>query len=187
MKKSRILVLGLCLALMVFWIWPRDAGGETIILNVETLILAAVDATPLDGSTSARTYLSTDRLALYSATLTEKTDAVEIIAYSTGADTADDTALINIYGYSRNGPAVKIYDACTFTLGTATAPDSGLYAGIASGTDLHSTTVNVSDSVDNGIVKITFDTVGLRYLYFEPETFTGITNFIVQVRSYGFK
>lgn len=185
MKKFLISFLVLVVLGLVFFS-ERPVQGRTLIQDFRTLTLAAVDATPLDGSTSGRTYLSTDRLALYTVNLLKETDAVEIIGYSTGSDTADDTALINIFGYSKNGPAVKAYDACTFTLGTAVAPDSGLYAGVASGTDLHVTTVGVADSVDNGIVKITFDTVGLRYLYFEPETFTGITNFIIQVRQYGF-
>lgn len=184
MKKFIVFLLAIVLVLMSQH--EPSAQGRTLIERMETLTLSAVDGTPLDGSTASRTYLATDRLVIYSVPITEGADAVEIIAYSTVDDTANDTAVINIYGYSVNGPALKIYDACTFTLGTAVAPDSGLYAGVASGTDLHTTTVGVADSVDNGITKLSFDTTGLKYLYFEPETFNNIGNFIIQVRQYGF-
>ncbi|HEB29187.1 MAG TPA: hypothetical protein ENI05_15785 [Porticoccus sp.] len=187
MKLWKLVIVCLCLAgVVAFWPPTESAQGRTLIENLQTLTLSAVDATPLDGTSASRTFLASDRLDIYTIFLTEGADAVEVIGYSTGSDTADDTALINIYGYSRTGPAFKILDATTFTLGTAVAPDSGLYAGVASGTDLHSTTVGTADSIDNGIVKVSFDTVGLKYLYFEPETFTGITNFIIQVRQYGF-
>ena len=131
--------------------------------------------------------MASDRVSTYSVHIDDRADWVEVHLYSTGSDTADDTALINIYGYGKDGPAMRIYEATTFTLGTAVAPGTGLYADTISGTDLHTETVEVSDSGNNTICKLKIDAAGLQWLYFEPETFTGITNVIIKIRSYGFK
>lgn len=161
--------------------------GKTWIVEDQSLTISAVDATILDGTTTNQTYMATDRVAAYSVHIDDRTDWVEIHLYSTGSDTADDSAKINIYGYGKDGPAMRIYEAVTFTLGTAVAPDSGLYADTISGTDKHTETVEVADSGDNTVCRLKIDTAGLQWLYFEPETFTGITNVIIQIRSYGFE
>lgn len=194
MRKYTAKVSAVCLLLLmtIFWTFTiaynvRPVKAATLIGSEQILEITAVDATILDGTTTDRTYMATDRLIKYSVILSEGADAVEIYVYSTGDDTAGDTAKINVYGYSKLGPALRIYEAATFTLGTAVAPGSGLYADTVSGTDKHTTEVNVADSGDNAIVKIMIDTVGLKYLYFEPETFTGISNVFIVVRQYGFK
>lgn len=164
-----------------------EAVGSTWIVSDDTLTLSAVDATPLDGTSANRTFMPTDRLSTYSVRIDERTDYVEVYFYSTGGDTAGDTALINIYGYGKDGPAMRIYDAATVTLGTAVAPDSGLYADGIAGTDKHVTAVSVKDESADTVAKMTIQTHGIQWLYFEPETFTGITSIIVKIRSYGVK
>jgi uncharacterized protein (UPF0333 family) len=184
---SLIAVVVLFLYGVAFFLTDTQVQAGTWVRADDTLTIAAVDATLLDGTTSGQTFMASDRLTTYSVLLDEFTDAVEIHFYSTGSDTANDTAKVNIYGYSADGPAVRIYEATTVTLGTAVSPDEGLYADAISGTDKHITTVNVKDEAANTVAKMTIDTVGLKYLYFEPETFTGITNLIVKVRQYGAK
>jgi len=161
--------------------------GKTWIVEDQSLTLSAVDATILDGTTTNRTYMASDRVADYSVHIDDRTDWVEVHLYSTSSDTAEDSAKINIYGYGKDGPAMRIYEAVTFTLGAAVAPDSGLYADTISGTDKHIELVEVADSADNTVAKLKIDTAGYEWLYFEPETFTGITNVIIQIRCYGFK
>jgi hypothetical protein len=186
-ERSVVLVTAVLIILAFCVPVTRQVQGRTWIVEDQTLTITAVDGTILDGTTSGRTYMAADRVALYSVPIDDRTDWVEIHLYSTGSDTADDTAKINIYGYGKNGPAMRIYEATTFTLGTAVSPGSGLYADTISGTDKHTETVEVADSGDNTVCKLKIDTAGLRWLYFEPETFTGITNVIIKIRSYGFK
>lgn len=187
--KRYILPVIACLLLAVVLLVPSSiepARAETAIMKDAVLTLSAVDATPLDGTTANRTWMPSDRVTAYSVRLDKRTDAVEVHVYSNGAATANDSALINIYAYGEDGPAMRVYDACTFTLGTAVAPGSGLYADTISGTDYHVTNVTVADSGNNAIAKLQFDTIGYRNLYFEPETFTGITSAVVLVRQYGY-
>lgn len=186
-EKLIILVTAVLIILAFSMPATRQVHGRTWIVEDQTLTITAVDSTILDGTTSGRTYMAADRVSTYSVPIDDRTDWVEIHLYSTGGDTADDSAKINIYGYGKNGPAVRIYEAVTFTLGTAVAPDSGLYADTISGTDKHTETVEVADSGDNTVCRLKIDTAGLRWLYFEPETFTGITNVIIKIRSYGFE
>ncbi len=105
-------------------------------ITEKILTLTAVDATPLDGSTGGRTYLRGDAVSTYLVGLGQTVDAVEIFADCAGSD--GNTALFNIYGYpfagvepnpSRPeiGPALKIFDAVTATLGTAVAGTSRLF------------------------------------------------------------
>ena len=190
MKKDVKIIIILALVMGVFigvCVQQREVQGSTWIVTDDTLTLSAVDATPLDGTTANRTFKPTDRLSLYSVRLDERTDKVEVHFYSTGSDTAGDTAAINIYGYGADGPAMRVYDATTVTLGTAVSPDGGLYADGISGTDKHVTTVSVKDENADTVAKMTIQTHGIRWLYFEPETFTGISNMIVKIRSYGTK
>ncbi len=180
MRKIAILAMVVMGALIL-------CTGSTWVNVDQTLTLAAVDATILDGTTSGRTYMASDRVSTYSFRIDERTDFVEVHFYSTGGDTADDTALVNIYGYGSTGPAMRVYEATTVTLGTAVAPGTGLYADTISGTDKHNGTISVTDESANTVAKLKIPTIGLQWLYFEPETFTGITNLIVVVRSYGNK
>lgn len=179
--------IAIAVSAIVWWLaGPPEVMGKTWIVEDQTLTLSAVDATILDGSTSLRTYMASDRVADYSVQIDERTDWVEVHLYSNIDDTAGDSAKINIYGYGKDGPAMRIYEAVTFTLGTAVAPGAGLYADTISGTDKHTETVEVADSGDNTVCRLKIDTAGLDKLYFEPETFTGISNVIIKVRSYGF-
>lgn len=187
---KNFVVISLLMLMAVILLWqpaPQEVRAATWIVEDQTLTISAVDATILDGTTSNRTYMAGDRVSTYSVHIDPRTDWVEVHLYSTGGHTADDTALINIYGYGKNGPAMRIYEAATFTLGTAVSPGPGLYADTISGTDKHTETVEVADSADNTVCKLKIDTAGLQWLYFEPETFTGITNVIIKVRSYGFR
>ncbi len=187
-KTIGVLVVMLVAAVLVTVLsLPSEVVGRTWIVENQTLTLSAVDSTLLDGTTDSNTYMASDRQTAYSVLIDRRTDWVEVHLYSTGSDTAGDSAKVNIYGYGKDGPAMRIYEAVTFTLGTAVAPDSGLYADTISGTDKHTETVEVSDSGDNTVCKLKIDTAGLQWLYFEPETFTGITNVIVVIRSYGFE
>ncbi len=181
--------MALVVVVIIIYLIPLQTPvmSKTWIVEDQSLTITAVDSTILDGTTSGRTYMATDRVATYSVLIDERTDWVVVHLYSTGGDTDGDSAKINIYGYGKDGPAMRVYEATTFTLGTAVAPDSGLYADIISGTDKHSGTIDVNDSNDNTVCKLKIETVGLQWLYFEPETFTGITNVIIQVRSYGSK
>ncbi len=161
------------------------------IITEKILLLDAVDATPLDGSTGGRTYLRADRAAGYSVGLDQMVDAVEIFADCAGSD--GNTALFNLYGYPQPsdnskpeiGPALKIFDAVTLTLGTAVAGTGRLFAEHFTGTDKHTKTIGLYDNAlgGNSIAKMAFDTRGLRYLYFEPETFTTLTDIRFHVRT----
>jgi len=190
MKTLKSIALaGILITAFLFICWPTyppEARAATWIVEDQTLTISAVDATILDGTSTSRTYMASDRVSTYSVHIDDRADWVEVHLYSTGSDTDGDSAKINIYGYGKDGPAMRIYEATTFTLGTAVAPGSGLYADTISGTDKHTETVEVADSASNTICKLKIDMAGLQWLYFEPETFTGITNVIIQVRSYGF-
>ena len=157
----------------------------TIIRKLRSLSFTAVDSTPLDGTTSGRTYQSGDRLASACIPLDQETDAVTIIMDGTGSD--GHLAIFNIYGYGLNGPAERIYHTVTATLGTAIAGTGKLYAEQFSGTDVHTSTIGIKDSgaAGNTVAKVSFDTSGLRYLYFEPETFTNLTAITFHVREWG--
>jgi hypothetical protein len=160
------------------------------IRQEQILTLTAVDATPLDGSTASRTYLRADMVKAYAVRLDQETDAVEIIVDCAGSD--GNTALFNIYGYGEPGnpstpeigPALKIFDAVTATLGTAVAGASRLFVEHFTGTDKHTKTVGLYDNAlgGNSIAKMAFDTRGLRFLYFEPETFTTLTDIRFHIR-----
>ncbi len=159
----------------------------TIIRKDRVLTLTAVDATPLDGSTANRTYKASDRLALYSVALDEETDAVTITMDGTGAN--GNSAVFNIYGYGLDGPAERIYHTVTGTLGLAVAGTGKVWVEQFSGTATHTKTIGITDSGAGGdtMAKITFDTTGLRYLYFEPKTFTTLTAITFHIREWGSK
>ena len=160
------------------------------ILTETILTLTAVDATPLDGSSANRTYLPADMVTTYAVLLEQGTDAVEIIADCAGSD--GNTAVFNLYGYGKPagadkpyiGPALKLYDGVTATLGTAVAGTSRLFVEHFTGTDKHTKTVGLYDSAlgSNSIAKMALDTRGLWALYFEPETFTTLTDIRFHIR-----
>ena len=167
-------------------------GLRTITERI--LTLNAVDATPLDGSSANRTYLRADRVAEYTVALGQTVDAVEIFADCAGSD--GNTALFNLYGYPfagvkpnplrpEIGPALKIFDAVTATLGTAVAGTSRLFVEHFTGTDLHTKTIGLFDNAlgGNSIAKMALDTRGLWALYFEPETFTTLTDIRFHIRT----
>ncbi len=159
----------------------------TVIKKEMMLALTAVDATPLDGSTSGRTYKPSDRTGSYCVVLSEECDAVVITMDGTGSD--GNSAVFTIWGYGRSGPDERIYHTVTATLGTAVAGTGRTYADEISGTDTHITTIGIKDSAGagNSIAKIAFDAVGYRFLMFEPITFTGLTAITFHVRDYGTK
>jgi hypothetical protein len=154
------------------------------------LTLTAVDATPIDGSTALRTYQNAHKVGTYYVGLNQDTDAVEIIADATGSD--GNTAVFNLLGYGvpgtaskpETGPANRIFNAVTATLGTAVAATGRLFVEHFTGSDLHTKTIGLYDSAlgGNGIAKICFDTRGLSGLYFEPVTFTTLTDLTFHIR-----
>jgi len=165
---------------------------------MKSLTFTAVDAAPLDGSTTGRTYQAKDRevhaaviLAAQNITpyitIDEETDSVTITIDGTGAD--GNTAVFNIYGYGEDGPAERIYHTVTTTLGTAVAGTGRLYAEEIAGTDVHTGVIGIQDRElnSNSMAKVTFDTRGLRYLYFEPTTFTTLTALTFHIREWGSK
>jgi len=159
----------------------------TIIRKDRVLTLTAVDATPLDGSTAGRTYQASDRPEKYSVALDEETDAVTIKMDGTGAD--GNSAVFNIFGYGKDSPAERIYHTVTGTLGTAVAGTGRLFAEVFAGTTTHTKTIGITDSVaaGNSVAKIAFDTTGVRFLVFEPITFTTLTAITFHIREWGSK
>ena len=159
----------------------------TIQRPTRELAFAAVDATPLDGTTAGRTYQGVDRLDSASYKLPEDTDAVVITMSGTGS--ANNTCAFNLYGYGfgPESPAERIFDTVTATLGTAVAGTSQLFVDTFAGTDKHTQTVGIFDSADNTVCKLLIDTSGLEYLYFEPVTFTTLTAVKFFIREVGQK
>lgn len=165
----------------------------TTIRQIRKVTFTGTDSTPLNGTSAGRTYQPSDRLEVQASgtgacvPLDEETDAVTIVMDGVGAD--GDLAIFNIYGYGENGPAERIYYTVTGTLGAAVAGTGKLYAEEFSGTDVHSSTVGIKDSgsAGNTMAKISFDTSGLRYLYFEPTTFTTLTAITFHIREWGNK
>lgn len=159
----------------------------TVIRDEMLLTLSAVNATPLDGSTTGRTYQVADRTKGQYVVLSEAADAVVVTMDGAGAD--GNSAVFTAWGYSRNGSAERIYHTVTATLGTAVAGTGRTWAEVFSGTDTHVTTIGVKDSAGagNSMAKFALDTTGLRYLMFEPITFTGLTAITFHIREYGLK
>jgi hypothetical protein len=160
-------------------------------LQERLLKLAAVDATPLDGSTATRTYQNADKVKTYFFGLQQGVDAVEITVDGTGSD--GNTGVFNMYGYGVASPnkllpeiaaAQRIFIAVTLTLGTAVAAANRLWAEHFTGTDLHTKTIGLYDNAlaGNGIAKIALDTRGLTGLYIEPITFTTLTALCFHIR-----
>lgn len=179
--KKLFTVIGILAALIAVIL----AGGATTIKREQSLVLTAVDATPLDGSTTGRTYKSSDRTSAYSVVMTKDVDVVIVTIDGTGSD--GDSAVFTIWGYSENGAADRIYHTVTATLGTAVADTGRTWVEQFSGTDTHITTVGIKDSAGagNSKAKIALDTTGLKFLMFEPITFTGLTTITVHIRKYG--
>lgn len=159
----------------------------TVIRKQLKVTFTAVDATPLDGSTAGRTYQASDRTQAASHGLSEETDAVAITMSGKGSD--GDSAVFTLWGYPDVGAAERIYHTVTATLGAGVAGTGELFVDEISGTDTNYTTIGVKDNAANSdtLAKFAFDTVGYRYLMFEPTTFTGLTEVTFYVREYGTK
>ena len=165
----------------------------TIIKSGRIFTLSAT-VTPLDGTTAGLTYQGKDRPTAYSFALNEETDVVTIMMDGTGSD--GNSAVFNILGYGLGvlnndnpSPAERIYHTVTATLGTAVAGTGRCFAEHFTGTDTHIKDVKISDSAlaGNSVAKIAFDTTGLRFLVFEPETFNTLTAITFHIREWGTK
>ena len=180
MKKLTLIACICLLAICGLWL-----GGATTIRGEKVLAISAVDATPLDGTTSGLQYISGDRVTAYSVRLSERCDAVSVKAYCAGSD--GGTAVFKIWGYSSDGPAELIYSG-TGTVGTAVFSTGNLWIDTftAAGTN-HIASVSVRDSGNNRICKLNADTTGYRDLMFEATVFTNVTAINFQVREYGYK
>ncbi len=145
----------------------------------------AVVGTALDGTTTGFTYQPGDigPTSAYLLDLNQDTDAVIITISGTGSN--NNTIAFNIWGYGVDTPAESIYILATAILGTAVAGSSQLYVDTITGTDKHTSTVGIYDSGSNRVCKLKLDTQGLKYLYFEPTTFTTLTACKFHVREAG--
>ena len=183
----------LTLLIMVMLIFTVPAGARSFIGRYKNLTLQGTTALNITGSNVSRTFAAAHRVATLTIDLSRNGDFVEIIAFCSGSAVEGDTATINIYGYSLNGPAMRVFSSVLFTLGqaseitsTASVTDSALYADTIHGTNFLQPSVTLTDDAGaNGIAKIYFNTIGIRYLYFEPITFVDIDTFTIQVREYG--
>ncbi len=169
----------------------------TIIRQTRVLTFTAA-VTGLDGTTAGLTYQAKDRLtqeAVIRAAqgispcirLDEETDAVTIVIDGKGAN--GNSAVFSIFGYGEDGPAERIYYTVTATLGAAVAGTGKVWADQIAGTAVHTKTIGITDTGADGetMAKIAFDTTGLRYLYFEPTTFTTLTALTFHIREWGSK
>jgi hypothetical protein len=181
MKKGKWFLLSLFIVSLIFLV------SATVQRLEQTVNMTAVDSSPLTGTTTARTYQAADRTAAYCVTLDEEIDKVVITADGTGSD--GNSAVFNLYGYGLDGGAERIYHTVTAILGTAVAGTDRLYVEQFSGTDTHCTSITILDSGAGGNTraKIYLETHGLRYLMFEPTTFTSLTSITFHVRGIGSK
>ena len=162
---------------------------HTIRGNYESLRDTAAFAAGLDGSTAGSTFHFSDKPAS-AKWLGEEYNGCEIIFVAgqksmvvsghpqsiedASSGLGDTTGAIDgdnfdgkLWGYTVNGPAEHICDFSAI-IGTAHVDDfsTALYADtIVVTNDTHLTTVAVTDSGNNRVAKINFDTVGLSYIY----------------------
>jgi len=186
MKKRKGLLLS-AFVLSAIVISSVFLMGATVQRGERTVTMTAVDSTPLDGSSTSRTYQAADRTVAYCVVLAEETDYVVVTAVGTGSD--NNSAVFTLWGYGVDGDAERIYHTVTATLGTAVAGSGKLYVDYFNGTDTHTTTIAVKDSGSNGNTRAKFylETAGLRHLMFEPTTFTTLTAITFHVREFGYK
>ncbi len=83
----------------------------------------------------------------------------------------NDDVTISIYGISDGGAPERI-GSLLLTFGTAIRSSGVRWADTCVATDTHITTIIVSDSGNNRIVKVTLDTTGYRYMYAIAHTTT---------------
>lgn len=154
------------------------------IQQPKVLTFTAADSTPLDGSTSGRTYQNGDRTALQSVQLSERCDYVIIDADITGSD--GNTVAFKIYGYARKGPAQLIYSG-TATAGTGVAGTDKLYVDTftAQSAGIWKEAMTIQDSAANRVCTMEFNARGLEYILIEPGTFTTATSITFRIREYG--
>ena len=156
----------------------------THIQKDRTLTFTEADATPLDGTTTGRTFQADDRVATQSLIMSERCDKVAIDANLTGTD--GNTVDFKIYGYSADGPAKLIYSG-TATAGTAISGTDKLYADTftAQTAGIWPEAITIVDSAANRVASLVFDTRGVKYLVIEPGTFTTATSITFRIREYG--
>lgn len=154
--------------------------GEEIIVS-----LSAVDATPLDGSSANRTYSPADKTQANIVPLSTDSDGVVITMEGTGAN--GDSAVFNLWAYTKNGYAHRAYHTVTATLGTAVGAAGRTWAEVFVGTDTHIKTIGINDSLaaGNSIAKIEFDRGPYEFLMFEPITFNTLTAIHFHLVEYG--
>ncbi len=169
----------------------------TKVAKYETLVVSAAGAETrlLTGATTAYNpgipapggnLNPVDIQALWSADPSStQANNVELICYATG--TADNTVEMEIYGIVENGAPERICDL-VWILGTARHTSTTvLWADTCTETaDTHTTGITTTDSGNNIIAKLTFETTGYRYLYaIAYSTTTGAaTNITVLMRPY---
>lgn len=127
----------------------------------------SVDDTALDGETAGYTYHEHDRPS-GAFELGEDCNAAEIVFAGSDASDGNDFNC-KLYGYARSGPAEFLGDI-SCTIGTARINDvtTALYIDtITVAEQGHIKTLSVSDSGNNRVAKLAFDTIGHKYLYVE--------------------
>ena len=128
-----------------------------------------------------------DIKALWSGEDGHSTEANGIILNCYATASANDTCEMALYGIADGGAPERIADII-WIFGTARHTSTTvLWADTVTITnDWHTTTLKASDSGNNFIAKLSFDTTGYRYLYaIAHGTATGAaTNITVQMRPY---
>ncbi len=110
-------------------------------------------------------------------------NSVVLTCYATASD--NNTAEMTLYGIVDNGAPEQIA-GLVYIFGTAIRSTGVRWADTCTVTDVHPTSVDASDSGNNRIVKVAFDTTGYRHLYMIVHgTATGAaTGITVQMRPF---
>ena len=92
---------------------------------------------------------------------------------SVSGSTAAETGTLELWGYSKDGSA-ELLGIWTYTLGTQTSEDGGVYAdAIVLGTaGMHTVTI-LGAAIDNGKGELKFDTLGFKYIVGQITAITG--------------
>lgn len=183
--KIAILTITTLIAGVLIYAGMPKTKAATHQFGVKTVTCTA-DATPLDGTTAGREYTFADRVVAQCVELQPETDGVVITAHGAGTS---GSAVFNIWGYGKDGAAEMIYASVTGTAGTADYSTTGHFIGTYTGTDVHCAAggVTISDSGNNRVAKISFGTMGYRFLMFEVTTLATLTDITFEVRRIGYK
>lgn len=124
-----------------------------------------------------------DLLVIFGKNKETSANALELICYATASE--NNTAEMSLYGISGNGPLEKMAEL-VYIFGTAIRSSGVRWADTCTVTDVHGKTIAASDSGNDRVVKVFFDTTGYRYLYVIVHgTATGAaTNITVQMRAF---